>query len=41
MQLVEEELINIFLIHAVPKAEFVKIRPHQTKFIELSDPKSL
>ena len=41
MGLMEEELINIFLAHGVPKADYVKIRPHQTAFIELPDPRSL
>lgn len=38
--LLEEELINIFLVPHLPKAQMVKIRPHQTAFIELPDPRA-
>lgn len=41
MGLREEEMINIFLVPALPKATFVKLQPHQTAFIDLPDPKSL
>lgn len=41
MNLNEEELINIFLVPSLPKAQFVKLQPHQTAFIDLPDPKVL
>jgi len=41
MQLMEEELVNIFLVPSIPTATFLKIRPHQTAFINLPDPRAL
>ena len=41
MGLREEEMINIFLVNSIPKAQFVKLQPHQTAFIDLPDPKAL
>ena len=40
MQLMEEELINVFLVPSIPTANFLKLRPHQTAFINLPDPKA-
>lgn len=40
MQLMEEELVNIFMVPSIPTANFLKIRPHQTAFINLPDPKA-
>lgn len=40
MQLMEEELVNIFLVPSIPTANFLKIRPHQTAFINLPDPRA-
>jgi hypothetical protein len=41
MGLREEELLNIFLVPTIPKASFLKLRPHQTAFINLQDPRAL
>lgn len=41
MQLMEEELVNVFLVPSIPTATFLKIRPHQTAFINLPDPRAL
>jgi len=41
MSLVEEEMVNIFLVATIPSATFLKIRPHQTAFINLPDPRAL
>ena len=40
MQLMEEELVNVFMVPTIPTANFLKIRPHQTAFINLPDPKA-
>lgn len=41
MQLMEEELVNVFMVPSIPTATFLKIRPHQTAFIDLPDPRAL
>lgn len=40
MGLMEEELVNVFLVPSIPTASFLKIRPHQTAFINLPDPRA-
>ena len=36
----EEEMVSVALNPIVPKSNFLKLRPHQTAFIELPDPRA-
>jgi ubiquitin fusion degradation protein 1 len=41
LNLQEEEMVNIFMVPKIPTAHFLKLRPHQTAFINLPDPRAL
>ena len=41
MELNEGETIRLGLVDQLPKATFLKIRPHKTKFIDLGDPTAI
>lgn len=41
LQLNKGEMIRLGIVDFLPKANFAKIRPHKTEFIELPDPKAV
>lgn len=40
MSLQYDEMINVTLAPPLPKAQFLKLTPHETAFIDLPDPRS-
>ena len=41
MALNEDEIVRIGIVESLPKASYLKIRPHRTKFVELGDPTAI